>query len=162
MSKASGRSLIFLLVSLLCLSFLFSACTFTPRQPAGQAKAFTATFKGQDGGSFAGRQCSSGTAADNVHIHLAGLRADDQPISYRVEDFIGGGLWATPCDPVSNWFIYAELVANGETNIYFKPFRDAPDGTEYKITVGYQDGGSEEIDCERDAGQTIGAAESMV
>jgi hypothetical protein len=144
MSKTSRRSLVFLMVSLLSLSFIFSACAAIKREPSGQPESLTATFKGQDGGSYAGRLCSSGTAADNVHIHLAGLRTESQPISYRVEDFTGGGLWATPCDPVSNWFLYAELVVNGETNLYFKPFRNAPDGTEYKITVGYQDGGSEE------------------
>jgi hypothetical protein len=144
MSGKYRRSPAFLLVSLVCLSLIYSACTYTIRKPADQPESLTATFKGQDGGSYAGRLCSSGTATDNVHIHLAGLRTDSQPISYRVEDFSGGGLWATPCDPVSNWFLYAELVVNGETNLYFKPFRDAPDGTEYKINVGYQDGGSEE------------------
>jgi hypothetical protein len=105
-----------------------------------QPDTLTATFMGQDGGGYAGRLCSSGTAFDNVHIHLDGLRTESEPISYRVEDYAGGGLWATPCDPVSNWFLSVEPAVNGETNLYFKPFRDAPSGTEYGITVVYQDG----------------------
>ena len=133
MSTASRRFPALLTVALLFLSFMSSACDLSipadpsaNGQPSGQPDTMTATFMGQDGGGYAGRLCSSGTAYDNVHIHLAGLRTESEPISYRVEDLLGGGLWATPCDPVSNWFLSVEPVVNHETDLYFKPFRDAP------------------------------------
>lgn len=152
MSMASSRLPGSLTVSLLLLIFMSLACIMsvpvdTPAssQPSGQSDTLTATFMGQDGGGYAGKLCSSATANDNVHIHLDGLRTESEPISYRVEDYVGGGLWATPCDPVSNWFLYVKPVVNNETDLYFKPFRDAPSGTEYKITVVYQDGGTQII-----------------
>lgn len=109
----------------------------------GTKSGLTATFLGQDGGSFAGKLCSSGTAKDNVHIRLNGLRTDAAPESVRVEE--QGGLWATPCDPVSNWFLYVSYPAAGQADLYFKPYRDAPDGTRYSITVRYNDGTSKTI-----------------
>ena len=101
---------------------------------------FTVEFLGQDGGDYAGQLCSAGNTDDNVHFHLSGLPDDMQPSSYLVEDVDHGGLWATPCDPVSNWFLYARPVKQGETDVYFKPFRDAPAGTKYKVTVAYASG----------------------
>jgi len=136
-----------LVLSSVLLTMLFSACTFSrwiettgAGQPSEVPGAFVATFLGQDGGSFAGRECSSGMTDDNVHIHLSGLRSNSEPVSFQVEDFAGGGNWATPCNPVSNWFLFVEPVVNQETDIYFKPFRDAPSGTEYQVTVVYEDG----------------------
>lgn len=102
-----------------------------------------AIFLGQDGGRYAGRQCASGDAPDNVHIHLSGVRTDVRVTSYRIEDRAGGGLWAIPCNPISNWIIFAKPVAD-QVDLFFKPFRDAPDGTEYLITIGYADGTSEQ------------------
>jgi hypothetical protein len=98
-----------------------------------------ATFLGQDGHSFAGKLCSAGTKKDNVHIHLSGLRTDQEAVAFRVDDFAQGGVWATPCDPVSNWFLFVEPVVAGETDLYFKPFRVAPAGTQYRLTVTYAD-----------------------
>ena len=129
------------------LIFASLACSLlTPKDASIQnhaaqsSETLEAVFIGQDGGSYAGRLCSSGTKNDNVHIHLTGLRTDFEPASYRVDDYAGGGVWATPCDPVSNWFLYVKPAVNGETDIFFKPFRDAADGTKYRITVAYSDG----------------------
>lgn len=99
-----------------------------------------ASFLGQDGASFAGIGCAAGTASDNAHIQLSGLKSDVQPVSYRLDDVAGGGVWASPCDPVSNWLLYVESTTPDTAEIYFKPFRDAPDGTIYTITVTYDDG----------------------
>jgi hypothetical protein len=99
-----------------------------------------AIFLGQDGGSYAGTGCSTGTVPDNVHIHLLGIKTDVAPTSYRVDDPAAGGVWATPCNPVSNWLLYVDGSTPGEADIYFKPFRDAPDGTIYSVTIKYADG----------------------
>jgi hypothetical protein len=96
-------------------------------------------FLGQDGGSYAGRLCTTGTTSDNIHIHLNGLRMD-QPAAMRVEDRAGGGLWATPCDPVSNWQLFFTTNDTNQAELYFKPFRDAPENTLYTVTVTYSDG----------------------
>lgn len=101
------------------------------------------TFLGQDGQSYAGQGCATGTVSDNVHIRLDGLKSDVQPTSYRVDDFVGGGVWATPCDPISNWLLYVTSSLLGQTDLYFKPFRDAPDGTIYTISIQYSDGTSQ-------------------
>lgn len=104
----------------------------------------SASFLGQDGGSFAGRLCATGTTNDNVHIHLNGLRID-QPTAIKVEDRQGGGVWATPCDPVSNWLLYYTSKSSNQADIYIKPFRDAPDNTMYTITVRYSDGWTQTV-----------------
>jgi hypothetical protein len=104
------------------------------------------TFLGQDGQSYAGQRCSTGTVPDNVHIQLNGLKSSTQVISYRVDDFAGGGVWATPCDPVSNWLLYVKSSSSGQADLYFKPFRDAPDGTIYTIWVQYSDGTGQTIE----------------
>ena len=147
MSTTSRRLPGTLTISFCLLLCMASACTRPVAvettgdgQPSRQSAPLTATFLGQDGGGYAGRLCSSGTSFDNVHIRLAGLRTESEPISFRVEDQAGGGVWATPCDPVSNWFLSVTPVVDNETDLYFKPFRDAPGGTEYTITVVYQDG----------------------
>jgi hypothetical protein len=101
------------------------------------------TFLGQDGQSYAGQGCTTGTVPDNIHIHLDGLKSGVQPISYRVDDFAGGGVWATPCDPVSNWLLYITSASPDQADLYFKPFRDAPDGTIYTILIKYDDGTSQ-------------------
>lgn len=132
------------LLSLLVLFLLASACASlepsAKSRPTEWSGTLRATFIGQDGKDYAGKLCSAGTKPDNVHIHLSGIRSDQEPVAFRVEDTSGGGLWATPCDPVSNWFLYVTPVTEGETDIYFKPFREAPEGTEYKIMVSYDDG----------------------
>jgi len=102
-------------------------------------------FIGQDGGSFAGQGCSSGTVPDNIHIRLPGLRTDITVASYQVDDAAGGGRWATPCNPVSNWLVVAQDTAPGQVELYFKPFRNAPAGTIYAVYLRYQDGTSEQI-----------------
>jgi hypothetical protein len=99
-----------------------------------------ATFLGQDGGSYAGRLCSTGTAGDNVHIRLTGLRAEAKVVSYRVDDLAAGGVWATPCDPISNWWLHTVPRSDAEVDLYFKPFRDASAGTESTLTVQFEDG----------------------
>ncbi len=143
MKNPVRRTYTWLKVSLLLLVFA-SGCSLSvsldtsdKKQPTEGAGTLKATFLGQDGGDFAGKLCSAGTKKDNVHIHLSGVRTDLEPIGYRVDDFEKGGVWATPCDPISNWFLYVKPVKNGETDLYFKPFRDAPKGTEYTITVTF-------------------------
>ncbi len=132
------------LFSFLALFLASSACTglepSAKSRPTEWSGTLHATFIGQDGKDYAGKLCSAGTKPDNVHIHLSGIRSDREPVAFRVEDTTGGGLWATPCDPVSNWFLYVTPATEGEADIYFKPFREAPEGTEYKITVSYDDG----------------------
>jgi hypothetical protein len=128
-----------LLASLAC-SINLSIDTGRQDRPTEMVGNLHATFIGQDGGSYAGRLCSSGTINDNIHIHLSGLREGIEPVSFRVDDHAKGGVWASPCDPVSNWFLYVDQASNDTADIYFKPFRDAPDGTEYKITVIYSNG----------------------
>ena len=78
--------------------------------------------------------------SDNVHIHLVGLRVGAEPIGYRVDEPAKGGVWATPCDPVSNWLLYVIRISPDESDLYFKPFRDAPNETQYLISVSYSDG----------------------
>jgi hypothetical protein len=131
---------VFLFVIPLACTMSSSVDTSTKSQPTKEIETLKAVFIGQDGGNFAGKLCSSGTISDNAHIHLSGIRVDSEPVTFRVDDYAKGGVWATPCDPVSNWFLYVKPIVNGETEIYFKPFRDAPEGTEYKITVTYDDG----------------------
>jgi hypothetical protein len=109
-------------------------------RPTVMVNTLRLTFIGQDGASHAGRLCASGTANDNVHLHLDGLRADAEAVAFRVDEPAGGGVWATPCNPVSNWLLYVVPAVDGRTDLYFKPFRDAPDGTEYVVTVQYGDG----------------------
>lgn len=116
------------------MAFLLTACK------QNGMSALRVSFLGQDGESYAGRQCNEGTIADNVHIHLDGLRTEIEPVSYRVEDRIAGGVWATPCDPRYNWFLYVVSSSPGRADFYFKPFRNAPEGTEYTILVEYSDG----------------------
>lgn len=102
-------------------------------------------FLGQDGHSYAGRNCSLGNAPDNIHIRLDGLRTDVQATTFQVEDPSGGGRWANPCNPTSSWLLHVATGATGQADVYFKPFRDAPDGTSYSVTVVYSDGTSESI-----------------
>ncbi len=97
-------------------------------------------FIGQDGAGYAGRLCTDGTAPDNVHLHLNGLRTEAEAISFRVDEPAGGGVWATPCDPISIWQLHVITAANGQFDLYFKPFRDAPAGAEYIVTVQCSDG----------------------
>jgi hypothetical protein len=128
-----------LLASLAC-SVNLSIDPTNEEHPTKAASKLRATFIGQDGSSYAGKQCSSGTINDNVHIRLSGLRTEITPVSFRVDDYAKGGVWSTPCDPVSNWFLFVNQAPDGMADLYFKPFRDAPAGTEYRITVGYSNG----------------------
>jgi hypothetical protein len=109
------------------------------------ARALHATFLGQDGGNYAGQSCKTGTTSDNVHIHLEGLRTNSQPSAYTLQEQMGTGVWATPCNPVSNWLLYASSSRSGEADLYFKPYRDAPEKTEYVITIQYNDGKMETV-----------------
>jgi hypothetical protein len=108
--------------------------------------ALRATFAGQDGVSLAGQKCMPGTAEDNVHIRVENLPGDSRPVAYRIEDRAGGGVWALPCDPAANWLIHAEPGEEaGSVDLYFKPFRDAPAGTEYTVTLTFADGTEAEV-----------------
>ncbi len=111
----------------------------TPR-PTLVVNTLHLKFIGQDGAGYAGRLCTNGTAHDNVHLQLAGLRTDAEAISFRVDEPAGGGVWATPCDPISNWQLHVISTTDGRGDLYFKPFRDAPAGVEYRVTVQYADG----------------------
>ncbi len=101
-------------------------------------KPLRAVFLGQDGASYAGRDCNEGSAPDNIHVRITGMYAHVQPLNYRVEDPAGGGVWANPCSAA--WLLYVVSPEPGVADLYFKPFRDAPDGTLYTITVRYSDG----------------------
>jgi len=114
-------------------------------RPVAVVNRLRATFVGQDGRSDAGRLCATGVAADNVHIRLAGLRTEAEVVSYRVDDWAAGGVWATPCDPVSNWLLHVEPISDTEVDLYFKPFRDAPANTEYTVAVQYSDGQTHKV-----------------
>jgi hypothetical protein len=103
--------------------------------------ALRGTFLGQDGGSYAGQDCSAGTVADNIHIHLDGLRTDVQITGYSVSD--PGGYWANPCNLGSSWLLYVTSATPEQADLYFKPCWAAPDDTFYVITVYYSDGTSQ-------------------
>lgn len=62
-----------------------------------------------------------------------------------MDDWAAGGVWATPCDPVSNWLLHVEPISDTEIDLYFKPFRDAPADTEYTVTVQYSDGQTHKV-----------------
>lgn len=104
------------------------------------------TFYGQDGKSYAGQGCTTGAVPDNIHIRLDGVKTDVQATSYRVDDTAGGGVWATPCNPVSNWLLYVNSTSPGQADLYFKPFRVAPDGTIYAVKIQYSDGTNQIVD----------------
>ena len=116
------------------------------------------SFIGQDGESYAGRGCASGNAPDNIHIHLEGLRTNVAATGYRIEDPAGGGVWATPCDSQSNWLLYIDGGLDGQAELYIKPFRDAPSGTMYVVTVQYDDGSSDSLTLVGSAVQTLVAS----
>jgi hypothetical protein len=140
------RSIQYMIVLATFVAVLACSATITvePDSPAPRptvmVNTLRLTFIGQDGASHAGRLCASGTTNDNVHLHLDGLRTGVEAIAFRVDEPAGGGVWATPCNPVSNWLLYVVPAMDGQTDLYFKPFRDAPDGTEYVVTVQYGDG----------------------
>lgn len=131
MPKMNHRNAV---LGVLLVAILLTACE------QNGTSALRVSFLGQDGGSYAGRQCNEGTIADNVHIHLDGLRTDKEPVSYRVDDRSAGGVWATPCNAVSNWLLFVVPSSPGQADLYFKPFRNAPGGTEYTIMIEYSDG----------------------
>ncbi len=139
-------------MSVCLILFVALGCSATVSLDPGSAarptlvvNRLSATFLGQDGGSYAGRLCSTGTSADNVHIHLTGLRTEAEAVGYRVDDFAAGGVWAMPCDPISNWQLHVVSQSAAEVDVYFKPFRDAPAGTEYTLTVRYSDGQTQKV-----------------
>ncbi len=94
-------------------------------------------FLGQDGADYAGIDCSAGTAPDNIHIRVTGMHTNVQPVSYRVEDPVGAGLWTDPCS--ASWALHVIARNDGTAELYFKPFRDAPDGTIYTVAILYSD-----------------------
>jgi hypothetical protein len=98
-------------------------------------------FIGQDGQSYAGEGCNPGTVPDNIHIHIEGIKSGAQVVGYRVED--QGGAWGYPCDPQSNWLLYVITAPPDQAELYFKPYREAPDGTLYLVYVYYDDGTSQ-------------------
>lgn len=100
----------------------------------------SATFLGQDGASYAGVDCTTGTVADNVHIRLEGVQTNSPISQITVRDPAGGGVWANPCVQGSNWQLHMEEGENGQMDLYFKPFRNAPEGTLYIITIQFEDG----------------------
>lgn len=102
------------------------------------APPLRASFLGQDGANYAGRDCTKGDVPDNIHIRITGMRTDVQAENYRVEDPVGAGAWASPC--TATWLLHTLSSAPGTADLHFKPFRDAPDGTVYTIAVRYSDG----------------------
>jgi serine/threonine-protein kinase len=102
-------------------------------------QSFNSFFLGQDGASYAGKVCSKGSVPDNVHIHLEGLIVGVSPTTFLLKDPTGG-VWATPCNPVSNWLLYVVYPSSGQADLYFKPYREATAGTLYTIKISYDDG----------------------
>jgi hypothetical protein len=102
----------------------------------------SADFLGQDGANYSGSGCSTGGSVIDAHIRISGLRTDATPIRFRVDDVTHAGVWATPCDPVTNWQLSVRNVSNGSADLYFEPFVNAPAGTLYRVEVGYADGNS--------------------
>lgn len=102
-----------------------------------------ATFIGQDGADFAGKDCNPGDKNDNIHIQLTHVK--DNVTSITVLDPAGGGRWTKPCEPGSSWIVHTEEGAEGVLDVYIKPFRVAPNGTEYRITVEYEEALSETV-----------------
>jgi hypothetical protein len=76
---------------------------------------------------------------DNIHIRIADLPSGVQPTLYQVDDFTGGGRWVHPCNQ-ENWWLVPEPGPDGTVDLFLKPHRDAPEGTEYIVTVRYDDG----------------------
>lgn len=103
----------------------------------------TATFEGQDGGSYASSECVANGVADNIHINVSGLKEGVAIDKITVTDPAGGGVWAQPCNPISNWYLHIIPSAGGIVDLYFKPFRNAPDGTIYTVTIEYEDNTSQ-------------------
>ncbi len=129
-----------LIVMLACSATITVDSDSPPVRPTIVVNTLRLTFIGQDGTNYAGRLCTRGTAYDNVHLQLDGLRTDVVARSFRVDEPAGGGVWATPCDPISNWQLHVIPATDGRADLYFKPFRDAPAGIEYRVTVQYEDG----------------------
>jgi hypothetical protein len=138
---AIGPAILLTISAMLACSATITVDPDSPApRPTVMVNSLRLTFIGQDGESHAGRLCASGTANDNVHLRLDGLRTDVEAVAFRVDEPAEGGVWATPCNPVSNWLLYVVPGVDGRSDLYFKPFRDAPDGTEYVVTVQYSDG----------------------
>lgn len=136
-----GPAMLAVLIVLLACSATLTLDSDSPApHSTALANSLRLTFIGQDGADYAGRLCTSGTANDNVHLHLDGLRAEAEAVSFRVDEPAGGGVWATPCDPISNWQLHVIPAVDGQADLYFKPFRDAPADIEYRVTVQYSDG----------------------
>lgn len=114
--------------------------------PTAEA-ALSAEFLGQDGGGFVGQMCTEDSAADDIHIRLAGLSPDSEPDFYQVDDYAGGGRWVYPCNDV-NWWLLPQRGADGTVDLYFQPVRDAPEDSEYIVTVHYKDGTHQRITLE--------------
>ncbi|MFN2251531.1 MAG: hypothetical protein ACK2UL_06395, partial [Anaerolineae bacterium] len=96
-------------------------------------------FLGQDGKGLAGEACAEGDAADNIHIRVSGLSGEREVAGFQVDDYVGGGRWVYPCND-ENWLVVPRLPEPGMADLYLKPHRDAPDDTEYIVTVYYGDG----------------------
>jgi hypothetical protein len=120
---------------------LVSTPTPTPQPPS----SLVPSFIGQDGRSFAGSDCGNQTIQDNVHIRVVGLRQDVAAASFRVDDLNVGHSWSTSCVPGANWQLFMISPSGGIADLYFKPVRSAPAGTQYRITVTYSDASSEAI-----------------
>jgi hypothetical protein len=103
-----------------------------------------AVFLGQDGGSFAGADCTAGTEPDNIHIRIDRQPTNLTPVSYRVDDPAGGGVWTSACVPGTHWQLHVEPGPDG-VDLYFKPFRFAPAGTRYYITIRFSNDTSLEL-----------------
>ena len=121
--------------------------------------ALSAEFLGQDGGGFAGQMCTEDSTPDDIHIRLQGLPPDAEPDFYQVDDYAGGGRWVYPCND-ENWWLLPKRGADGTVDLYFQPVRDAPEGSEYIVTVHFDDGTHQRVRLEGSpVGLTTGAQE---
>jgi hypothetical protein len=98
-----------------------------------------ATFLGQDGEGRVGIDCTRDIAPDNIPVAVAGLRTDVPIASWEVYDVPGFGHWVLPCNG-RNWWLEAIPTRDGGADLYLKPHRNAPDGTDYRLIVHYADG----------------------
>lgn len=121
------------------------ATTYHGYKYAPVEPVLTASFEGQDGAGYAGSDCEAGTVNDNIHIHLTGIKEYNMVSNIRIIEKNNMGVWANSCVFGSTWMIHVEKFAHGERDLYFKPYRNAPDGTIYEITVDYENGLSEKV-----------------
>lgn len=100
---------------------------------------FTMDFLGQDGASYAPAEgCGLGDSPDSVHIRLKGMRPDVEPVNIRLSDATNGGYWESSC-PSLGRRIHVIQNSPDQADLYFKPYRFIPVGSQFELIVDYSD-----------------------